>query len=127
MHRAGTPAGRWRRFARSAGQGWFCGGHRRYDVRPKENEMKRFMLCFAAILALAMVSPAQDTSAQTSGSAPKGGKATTKGPQKSAGAMEGDQDVRGVTGCVSKSGDNYMLTNAHYKKGFAVHGSDDLG
>ncbi|HZU22905.1 MAG TPA: hypothetical protein VE998_08750, partial [Terriglobales bacterium] len=78
--------------------------------------MKRFMLCFAAILALAMVSPAQDTSAQTSGSAPKGGKATTKGPQKSAGAMEGDQDVRGVTGCVSKSGDNYMLTNAHYKK-----------
>src|ERR1051325_368676 len=93
--------------------------------------MKRFAFCVAIAFACVMTAAAQDTSssagAQTSDKAPKGGHATVKGPQKSAGAMEGDQDVRGVTGCVSKEDDNYVLKNAHYKNGFAVHGNDDLG
>lgn len=88
--------------------------------------MKRFALCFAVVLALALTAAAQDTSAQTSEQAPKGGHATVKGPQKSPGAVEGDQAVRAITGCVEKSGDNYMLQNAKYKNGIAVHGSDDL-
>lgn len=89
----------------------------------------RFVLCLAVVFAFALTVAAQDTSSaatQTSDQAPKGGHATVKGPQKSAGAVEGDQAVRGVTGCVSKEGDNYVLTNGHYKNGFAVHGNDDL-
>jgi hypothetical protein len=89
--------------------------------------MKRLILCLAVVFAFVLSCPAQDTSPQASGKAPKGGHAVVKGPQKSAGAVEGDQDVRAVTGCVSKEGDNYMVTNSHYKNGFAVHGSDDLG
>jgi hypothetical protein len=90
--------------------------------------MKRLAFYFAVVFAVALSCGAQDTSssAQTSDKAPKGGHAVVKGPQKSAGAVEGDQDVRAVTGCVSKDGDNYIITNGHFKNGFAVHGSDDL-
>ena len=88
--------------------------------------MKRFALCFAVLFALSMMAAAQDTSTQTSDQAPKGGHAAVKGPQKSPGAVEGDQAVRALTGCVEKSGDNYMLQNAKYKDGVAVHGNDDL-
>ena len=92
--------------------------------------MKRFLFCLALLFAFALSSAAQDasssTSAQSSDKAPKGGHSVVKGPQKSPGAVEGDQDVRALTGCVAKDGDNYMVTNGHYKSGFAVHGKDDL-
>src|SRR5438270_12322822 len=92
--------------------------------------MKRFLFCLALLFAFALSSAAQDasssTSAQTSDKAPKGGHSVVKGPQKSPGAVEGDQDVRALTGCVAKDGDNYMVTNGDDKSGFAVHGQDDL-
>lgn len=92
--------------------------------------MKRLLVCLAVAFTFVLTSAAQDASSstapQTSDKAPKGGHAAVKGPQKSPGAVEGDQDVRGVTGCVSKDGDNYVLKNAHYKDGFAIHGNDDL-
>lgn len=87
--------------------------------------MKQFVMCMAVVFAMAMSVHAQDTAAQAgSEKAPKGGHAAVKGPQKSAGAVEGDQDRRSVTGCVEKSGDGYMLKNAHYKDGFMLHGKD---
>src|SRR5438270_11568951 len=90
--------------------------------------MKQFALCVAVVFAVAIGgAAAQDTSGQSgSGKAPKGGAAVGKGPQKSPGAVEGDQDRRTVTGCVEKSGDGYTVKNGRYKDAFMVHGKDDL-
>lgn len=88
--------------------------------------MKRLALCIALLFGLTMFASAQDTSTPATGKAPKGGPAAVKGPQKSPSAVEGDQDRRSLTGCVDKSGDGYILKNAKFKDGVAVHGSDDL-
>jgi hypothetical protein len=91
--------------------------------------MRKALLCIAVLLAFGLTAVAQDagTSGQSSTSTTTTKTTKTKHSKKAAGDM-GDMSAKSstMTGCIEKSGDNYMIKNGRHKKGVKVTGSDDL-
>src|SRR5437868_1716240 len=80
--------------------------------------MRKALLCIAVLLAFGLTAVAQDTGTSGQSSTTT---TTTKKSTRTA-ASKGNT----ITGCIEKSGDNYMIKNGRYKNGVKVTGSDDL-
>src|SRR5438067_6350041 len=91
--------------------------------------MRKALLCIAVLLAFGLTAVAQDTgtAGQSSTSTTTTKTTKTKKSKKAAGDM-GDMGMKTstMTGCIEKSGDNYVLKNGRHKNGVKVTGSDDL-
>ena len=97
--------------------------------------MRKALLCIAVLLAFGLTAVAQDTgtSGQSSTSTTTTKTTKTKRSKKAASdtSAAGETGASAaktstITGCIEKSGDDYMIKNGRHKKGVKVTGSDDL-
>jgi hypothetical protein len=88
--------------------------------------MRKALLCMAVLLAFGLTAVAQDTSTSGQSSTSTTTTKTTKTKHKKGDMANMGAKSNTITGCIEKSGDDYMIKNGRHKKGVKVTGSDDL-